>query len=624
MNALRPARIAGLVLVLTFTALYLHTLDDGLRLGELQGGDLITHQYAQVQGRFSNAPGYPLYTMGGWLWFHGLRGLLGADFNPIRILSSYSTLWAIVALALLYCLCILATRDEEHPAGHWPLAFLSSAFFGLTYFFWYYAVTTEQYTSSVAWTLAVVLLAFRWDEARGRAGGQRDLLGLSLLMGIGLAHQITVLAILPPLLWFVLATEPGLLRRPRLVGLAVVLALLPLLSYSFVYIRGAQHPEWRGAEQWATTAQWFFSFISTSQGRGELAWSLHPFFTAEYPALMWREMTWPGLLVGFAGIAALGRRRAGLLYATIAIYLVFCWIDRLGNWYQVIMPVYALLALGVAAAAAWVLRRFGDRASRRWPVLAAVLLALVGLVAYRGLASYPRAYQNGRGDDLGLAPGLAILADAPPTGAQILATQDEALSLEYLTQIWGQRSDLRVIDAVTARDRLADSFIAVTRDALPIVPTNVAPSVHYTAIGPTLARITDAPSFDPPAGLRPLTHDFGDQLRFLGARLSRNALGQQVVLLAWQALRIPEHDFAVSVRLGRGGQEIAQQDRPGPVNGAYPTTRWTPGEIVADAYAFALPASQRPDQLTVILYRQGEGGAFLNLDVARFPLVDLP
>ncbi|MDQ1301240.1 MAG: hypothetical protein QG637_1161, partial [Chloroflexota bacterium] len=40
--------LAGIVLLLAFAALYLLTLDNGLRPGELQGGDLITHQYAQV------------------------------------------------------------------------------------------------------------------------------------------------------------------------------------------------------------------------------------------------------------------------------------------------------------------------------------------------------------------------------------------------------------------------------------------------------------------------------------------------------------------------------------------------------------------------------------------------
>ena len=611
MNPSRLARAAGLALLLVFAVLYLYTLDDGLRLGELQGGDLITHQYAQVQARFSNAPGYPLFTMGGWAWFHIGRLLLGPAYNPIQILSSYSTLWALVALALLYALCLSVTQDDDAPAGNWPVALVVTAFFGLTYFFWYYAVTTEQYTSSVAWTLAAVFLAFRWE--RTRLDGY--LLGLALLMGVGLAHQVTILAILPPLLWFVLSAEPGLLRRGRLVAAAVLLALLPLLSYSFVYIRGAQHPEWRGVGQWSSTWEWFRSFISTRQGRGELTWSLRPFFTREFPSLTWGEMTWPGLIAGLVGIAAMGRRRAVMLYATVVIYLAFCWIDRLGNWYQVIMPLYALLALGLAAGAHWLMRRSG----RRW-VSAGVLILLIALAAYRGVVSYPKADQSDRSDDDGLKPGWAILADDPPPGAAILATQDEAVSLNYLTEIWGQRPDLRAIDSRMARDLLPREPIAVTRAALPIVPTEVDPSAHYTALGPTLAWATIDPSNGIPPNLLPWSHAFGDQLQLLGGRMSTNAVGEQVITLDWQALRPTTHDWSVSVRLSQAGQDVGQQDRTNPVNGAYPTTRWAPGEVISDAYGFTLPEDVTPDQLTVIVYRRDETGAFVNLDVARFPL----
>ena len=87
---------AGLGVILLATTLYLITLDTGLRPDELSGGDLITHQYAQAQGRPSNAPGYPLYPIGGWLWFRLTRPLLGWALNPVQRLSSYSTLWAIL------------------------------------------------------------------------------------------------------------------------------------------------------------------------------------------------------------------------------------------------------------------------------------------------------------------------------------------------------------------------------------------------------------------------------------------------------------------------------------------------------------------------------------------------
>ena len=56
----------------------------------------------------------------------------------------------------------------------WPHRCSSStAFYGVTYFFWYYAVTTEQYTSAVAWTLAVVCWpsAGIQERARPRSAG---------------------------------------------------------------------------------------------------------------------------------------------------------------------------------------------------------------------------------------------------------------------------------------------------------------------------------------------------------------------------------------------------------------------------------------------------------------------
>ena len=87
--------------------------------------------------------------------------------------------------------------------------------------------------------------------------------------------MVTLLFITPPLLWFVLRTEPKLVAAAAAVAGVIALALLPLLSYVYVYVRGAQHPEWRGAGEWASTGQWFLSFLSTRQGRDELTWSLN-------------------------------------------------------------------------------------------------------------------------------------------------------------------------------------------------------------------------------------------------------------------------------------------------------------------------------------------------------------
>lgn len=632
LNSPRAARWALVALLLAALLLYWLTLDNGLRPGELAGGDLITHQYAQVQGRPSNAPGYPLYTMGGWLWFHGLRPLLSPFANPTAILSTYSTLWALLALALLYRLIFENTAN-------WPASLLASAFYAVTYFFWYYAASTEQYTSAVAQTLAIVLLAFRWEAPAGRTGDlatarrtDRLLLALAFLCGLSLAHLVTVAFIVPPLLWFILSRgRPDLLRRPRLVTQAIGLALLPLLSYAFVYIRGAQHPEWRGAGQWPDAWAWFWSFLSTRQGRDELTWRLQPLWTAQFPGLIWQELTWIVLLGGLAGLLLLGRRRGLFLAGTLLIYLAFSFVDRLGNWYQVIMPAYALLVFSFAAAVDWLWRRLakaGRSGSARRLIPGALAGGLILLIGLRLAWSLPQADQRDRPADTGLLAGQAILADEPATNAAVLGTFTETLSLRYLTEIWQERPDVAAVSSETAGQLLASGQrpVYASGNALPIVWSEVSPDARLSSAGATLIAVRPQPVTSLPPGVEPLDRPVGDGLRLAGyeARLAPGTLLH--LRLFWQGGDSVGHDWSVSLRPTQAGQLIAlpqggivQADLPHPVHGMYPMTSWLPGEIVADDYFVALPAGQSADGVQVVVYRPVEGG-FDNLAVFDLPL----
>ncbi|MEZ4674996.1 MAG: DUF2723 domain-containing protein [Caldilineaceae bacterium] len=274
---------AGWLLLAASLLLYAMTLDNGLRADELVGGDLITHQYAQVQARPSNAPGYPLYTMGGWLWFHTIRTALhwlGATTpNPIPILSSYSTLWALIAIVLLYR--ILAARHVRRafPAGHWPLALLLSAFYGVTYFFWYYATTTEQYSSAIAQTLAILYVYLCWLDRQE-----------NVVPPIPLFHPVNRHVVAPG---FAVWTLPGAYAHGGIYSAAVGGAHLvagalsatglasdqlddPGCIFTIKQLQlclsgGGAHPEWWGSGQWTTAQAWFWAFISTAQGREELS-----------------------------------------------------------------------------------------------------------------------------------------------------------------------------------------------------------------------------------------------------------------------------------------------------------------------------------------------------------------
>lgn len=637
---------AGAATIIVAALLYLLTLDNGLRPDELTGGDLITHQYAQVEARPSNAPGYPLYTMGGWLWFRLGRGLLGWAFNPLQILSLYSTLWGLAALLLLYLILLRVSR-------RWGLAALLTLFQATTFFFWYYSVTTEQYTSAVFQTLLIIWLAFTWDDVPR----DRLLLGLAFVSGTMLANMVTTLFILPPLLWFIFfrraETAPArlmllhYLRRPRLAIAAIGAALLPLLSYAYIYIRGAQHPEWRGAGQWPSPWAWFLQFITIQQGRDELGPGLaaQSFFTAEFPALIWQELTWPIFLGGLFGLIYLGRRRAIFLGGTLLIYFVFAWGYRFGNWFQVIMPTYPIFVIGFAAGITRVIELAERRSlvSGHWSLVIrwGSAFLLLGLLAWRFSASLPEANQRDRPTDTGLNPGWALLADRPATPALIFTDFEEQVALQYLKGVWGLAPEIAAVapgqpPAQPVVDHAALVLTYASRRAVAAAPETITAAVHPQAAGEQLIALWPVPRTELPPGVKPLALKFGDQLELVGwERVStgdtlppmvapRWPLATWQIALYWQAsTQLPEN-YTVSVRplvegqlINVAGENLIQDHQP--VWGVYPTSRWQPGEIVRDVYALRLPEGVNPEAMQVVVYRTGAGG-FENLADYVIPL----
>ncbi len=668
------SRWAAMLVLLGAALLYLLTLDTGLRPDELTGGDLITHQYAQVQARPSNAPGYPLYTMGGWLWFHSGRWWLNWALNPTQLLSAYSMLWGLAALGVLHLILLDVT------GGRWLPASLLTAFHATTFFFWYYSVTTEQYTSAVFQTLLVIWLAFRWDDSRRDTGATVDenrggdtphaprpaartsrrdstLLWLAFVCGTMLANMVTTLFILPPLLWFIfIRRENGrwllldTLKRPKLIAQAVGLALLPLVSYTYIYLRGAQHPEWRGAGEWPSAWAWFVQFVTIQQGRDELApgLGLQSLFTAEFPALMWQEMTLLVFAGGLLGLLFLGRRRAIFLAGTLAIYLLFCWGYRFGNWFQVIIPAYPIFTIGFGALLGKTSEYASERMSKwavgatpphglrrahvvfRWAdaLIAALLLALLLFNLGR---NWPAANQRHRPDDNGLNPGWAILADDPPAPSAIVTTFEERVALQYLRSMWGLAEELTPLAAAET----AAAPLLASRGALAAAPELAAAATFPAALGEQLVLLPNAPLTGLPPAAAPLNAPFGSSLTLAGWELlpvaalpadvaARLPHANWRLALYWTTAAPLPADYTISVRPLVNGQPLFSGDEPliqdhQPVWGSYPTSRWLPGTLIRDVYALALPAGSQPQAVQVVVYHATAAG-FENLADVTFPL----
>jgi hypothetical protein len=645
MASLRVARWGGVILIIVTALLYASTLDNGLRPGELEGGDLITHQYAQVQARPSNAPGYPLYTMGGWLWFHTIRNtlhLLGNPLpNPIPILSSYSTLWALIAIGLLYLILLKLLPTANTRIPNWPLAWLICVFYAVTAFFWYYATTTEQYSSAVAHTLTIVYVYLLWRDAAhrdmaravipGRSLGfsQADwlLILLAFLCGLSLAHMLTVAFIVPPLLVAILWERPTLLRNVRLLIATVFAALLPLVSYIYVYIRGAAHPEWWGRGNWPDAWSWFWSFVSTSQGRQELGWSFEAgrsFFGNGFPELIWHELSILLLVLGLAGIVLLPRPVRILFSGTLAIYLVFCWIYRFGNWFQVILPVYPLVLVG-AALAIDRMQRSAHLSRSRW--LSGLPLALLVMaIVWRTAASFPQANSRDRTIDTTLDRAALLLNQPLPPRIGLFATVVDAHALDYLINIWGIRPDLRVVSSEQAGQLLSSGqSVLSTWEMAPTLLSELPPGQT-----PTVQSLTPDWAQLSAEGTLPVVPDVvrndraTDELTLVGYSVMpapngapvTNTMPAMDVTIFWrlengswpQGLAISVRPTLGGVFLPRTGTEsgaIIQQDSAAPMHGLWEAAHPTPGSVIADAYRLLLPAPlpAGADGVTVILYR---------------------
>lgn len=647
----RVFRVGAMLLILCFVLVYALTLDTGLQPQELHGGDLITHQYAQVQARPSNAPGYPLYTMGGWLWFHGWRTLfqsLGVALpNPIPILSAYSALWALLALWLFYKVIGELLGNTRHLVAFTFFAWLLTAFFGATYFFWYYATTVEQYSSAVAQTVAIVYLYLLWDKAPARRG---LVYWLAFLCGISLAHMLTVAFIVPSLVFAVLWRDPSLLRNARAVLSAIAAAALPLISYLYIYLRGALNPNWWGRGHWTSPNEWFISFVSTTQGRDELSWAFEPgrtFFGNGFPEIVWQELSLPLLALGLVGLSRLPRRHALFFYGTLALYALFCWLYRFGNWFQVVLPAYPLILLGIVP-----LYRLagGGNTTRLRPAQTLMMGALVVTLIWRIDASLPAANSRTRPGDTGLDRAALLLDQPLPRNARLFAAVDDTLAIDYLTQIWGIRPDVKTLTSRDAEDDLSEGDIVfATVDALPALVNELTITPQRNGFSPDwvalAVEIADAPPlpdvirFDYSVTPELMLAAYAVQLSPSGEPLKPPVTPGIDVYLVWKVeTSVWPADLSISLRPLHQGIQIfdpatgqpVQQDRTRPVHGLWldrPSVAGTNAESsnaaieIIDPYRLLLPAplNTQVDALQLILYRRIEGG-FENVAEITLPL----
>lgn len=99
-------------------------------------------------------------------------------------------------------------------------------------------------------------------------------------------------------------------------------------------------------------------------------------------------------------------------------------------------------------------------------------------------------------------------------------------------------------------------------------------------------------------GITRINSTLGDQFLLLGYRLDRSSTlrpGDSLALiLYWKSLTPANQDYTVFVHLVDNSGKLLVQHDNSPRNGAYPTSIWSLGEIIPDAYTLTIPLDAAP------------------------------
>ncbi len=478
---------------------------------------------------------------------------------------------------------------------------------------------------------------------------------LAALFGLSLTHHRMTLLLAPALLFFVLLVEPRVLSRaallgpehpdrPRwrqILGRPIVLLLLsffvPLLLYLYLPLRG-QVGSLDGT--YANTLGGFLRWVAASSynvflGENPLAQELNASF---YLDLFWQQFGPVGLalmLLGVLGLLCHRRVRGtdlrakalGLTGFAFLVFVAFGVLYRVPDVEVFFIPAFVLVAVWIGVGldyAADLLRLRGTSlAMRRLLAVSGLALVLAAIVQPLAIAAH-----NYPGLDLSQRwivhdYGEYLLQEPLPPDSTIVGILGEMTLLRYFQDTAGLRPDLETIaaDDETLRRESVDAALAdgravfITRPlsgladayALDAVTGLIDVSGHLE----TLIRVGQ-PSGEVPELPRPANQELIPGLHLLGYGVRQHGGHWQEwarLRLWWQAPQGLAEPFKVSARLvDLDGQVVAVTDAE-PVSGAYPTTAWRPGEVVADAYEIPLPAGLAPGDYVplVIVYDPATG-----------------
>ncbi len=576
-------------ILLALAPIYLLTL--GRTVGR---ADTFEFQVVAPQLGIAHPTGYPLYLLLGKLWTEII------PFGAVAWRLNVGTaVYALLALIFLY---LIAARLWQRPLP----ALLAALALGVTPTFWSQAVEAEVYTLHALIISATLWMMVKIGDWRGQVG-ERKLLELAFLLGLGLTNHLTTLFLFPSAAIILLAalyhSRAQSLTTHLQSLLKLLLALLvPLTLYAYLPLRWqAVNGEPMG---WARFADWVMGgrFQGALQWR---AWLDDPTRYEIVGRLFLENWGWLNLAVagvGFIYLAVRQRRAALLLFVTwlgFTFYALNYYVPDLNVFLlgaQVVVAVWwAAGAAALVEIGEWRLESGTTRLNFQSLIFTLLFLPIL-LLAVSTWPQVDRSWEDGL-----VAWGTAVLHLPLAPNSAILADSEKIAPLYYLQQAEEVRPDLDIMvlpDEAAYRAELEARLAVGQAVYLARYLPGLEGIYHLRAMGP-LTEVSTRPLTTLPAAATPTTLSFGP-MQLAGYEIvpeSEYAPRTTAVTLYWQAATPPEQFWYVYARWQ--GQPPLNAAGQHPAHNNYPTLAWRAGEIVPDFHLLPHPVSALPQSLAL-------------------------